>query len=334
MSFRARNRTALYCVAMASVADLGTMFGALNTATFLGQPEGQLANLARRVPGSVDIGVFGAPCATPYPSVGPYCRNAPEAIRRSSATYSSSVHHMNFDLGGPTVPAGVNVVDFGDIDWDAAEPAANRSTIRAATAALLAAGAVPVVLGGDDSIPIPVIEAYAAHGPINIVQIDAHIDWRDEVNGERFGLSSTMRRASEMSHVGEMFQIGRRGSGSARPADAQAAMERGVHFFSAHAVHRHGTGSIARQLPRGGSTFITIDVDGLDPAVMPGVIGPEPGGLTYFQAIEIIDAVAASSHIAGFDIVEFVPERDVNGLGALTAFRLTAHAIGRILRDR
>ena len=63
---------------------------------------------------------------------------------------------------------------------------------------VLAAGAVPMVLGGDDSIPIPVLQAYADRGPVTVVQIDAHIDWRDEVKGERWGLSSTMRRASEM----------------------------------------------------------------------------------------------------------------------------------------
>ena len=80
--------------------------------------------------------------------------------------------------------------------------------------------------------------------------------------------------------------------------------------------------------------FITVDVDGLDPSLVPGVIGPEPGGLTYFQAIEIIDGVADRATIVGFDVVEFVPERDVNGIGALTTFRLAAHAIGRISRQR
>ena len=319
---------------MAHVADLGTMFGASSGSTFLGLAGRQLDELGRNDLPAVDIGLIGAPCATPYPTVGPYCSAAPQAIRRSSCTYSSSVHHINFDLGGPTVPEGIVAVDFGDIEWDADQPSANRDRIRNACVAILAAGAVPVVLGGDDSIPIPVLEAYAAYGPINIIQIDAHIDWRDEVNGERMGLSSTMRRASEMAHVVEMFQIGRRGSGSARPADAQAAADRGVHFFSAHDVHRRGVAAIAEQLPVGGSTFVTIDVDGLDPAVMPGVIGPEPGGLSYFQAIEIIDAAAEVSRLVGFDVVEFVPERDVNGLGALTAFRLTAHAIGRIARQR
>lgn len=310
------------------------MFGALGTSTFLGLPARLIGDLGRADLPAVDIAVIGAPCATPYRSVGPYCAAAPGAIRRSSWTYSSSVHHINFDLGGPTLPEGIVAVDLGDVEWDADHAAANRERIRSTCAAVLAAGAVPIVLGGDDSIPIPVLDAFAASGPITIVQIDAHIDWRDEVDGERMGLSSTMRRTSEMNHVGEMFQIGRRGAGSARPADAQAALDRGVHFVSAHDVHRHGVEAIAAQLPVGGATFVTIDVDGLDPTVMPGVIGPEPGGLTYFQVLEIIDAVAARSRLAGFDIVEFVPDRDVNALGALTAFRLTAHAMGRIARQR
>jgi agmatinase len=199
---------------------------------------------------------------------------------------------------------------------------------------VLAAGAGPVVLGGDDSIPIPVLQAYADHGPVTVVQIDAHIDWRDEVKGEQWGLSSTMRRASEMAHVGEMIQVGQRGVGSARPADLEAADQRGVHFFSAHDLHRYGVSKILDRVPVGGNVFITVDVDGLDPTLMPGVIAPEPGGLTYFEAIEIIDGVAERSRIVGFDLVEFVPERDVNGIGALTAFRLTAHAIGRISRQR
>jgi agmatinase len=99
-------------------------------------------------------------------------------------------------------------------------------------------------------------------------------------------------------------------------------------------VHRGGIAQVLHHVPKGGDVFITIDVDGFDPGVVPGVLAPEPGGLTYFQAIELIDGVADRATIAGFDVVEFVPERDVNGLGALTTFRLTAHAIGRIARQR
>jgi agmatinase len=311
------------------MASLGSMFGAGDAGTFLGLPSATADDLH-----GADVVVIGAPCATPYSSVGPYCKEAPAAIRAASAAYSGIRHHHNFDLGGPMLIEGTSAVDLGDVPWDATAHEANRAAIRHACESVLAAGAVPVVLGGDDSIPIPVLQAYTGRGPISIVQIDAHIDWRDEVQGERWGLSSTMRRASEMAHVGEMIQVGRRGVGSARPADLAAAEQRGVHFFSAHDVHRHGVEQILDRVPVGGDVFITVDVDGLDPSLVPGVIGPEPGGLTYFQSIEIIDGVADRARIIGFDAVEFVPERDVNGLGALTTFRLTAHAIGRIARQR
>ncbi|MEO8266215.1 MAG: arginase family protein [Ilumatobacteraceae bacterium] len=311
------------------MASLGSMFDAHDTGTFLGLPSVLPDDL-----GGIDIVVIGAPCATPYASVGAYCKDAPAAIRAASATYSGIRHHHNFDLGGPMLVEGTTAADLGDVPWDDTVHEANRAAIRHACETVLAAGAVPVVLGGDDSIPIPVLQAYVGHGPITVVQIDAHIDWRDEVQGEQWGLSSTMRRASEMSHVGEMIQVGRRGVGSARPADLAAAEARGVHFFGAHEVHRDGVAAVLERVPKGGDVFITVDVDGLDPSLVPGVIGPEPGGLTYYQAIEIIDGVADRGRIVGFDVVEFVPERDVNGIGALTTFRLTAHAIGRISRQR
>ena len=311
------------------MASLGSMFGVTDAGTFLGLPSVTVDDLC-----GADITVIGAPCATPYSSVGPYCKDAPAAIREASSRYSGIRHHHNFDLDGPMMVEGTTAVDLGDLPWDDSAFEANRAAIRHTCETVLAGGSVPVVLGGDDSIPIPVLQAFADHGPLTIVQIDAHIDWRDEVQGERWGLSSTMRRASEMAHVGEMIQIGQRGVGSARPADLAAAEDRGVHFLSARDVHRHGIDEILEHVPAGGNVFITVDVDGIDPALVPGVIAPEPGGLTYFQAISIIDGVADRARIVGFDVVEFVPDNDVNGIGALTTFRLAAHAMGRISRQR
>lgn len=310
--------------------DMREMLGGNPVTTFLGvdacEPDA--------IPDGVDIVVLGAPCATPYEWVGPYCRDAPMAIRASSGTYSTSRSHQNFDLDGPPIAEGRLVLDAGDLAWDPARPEANRDTIRRACRRVLDIGAVPFVIGGDDSVPIPVLQAYEGRGPITLVQIDAHIDWRDEVRGERWGLSSTMRRCSEMPHIDTMIQIGRRGVGSARPEDGAAADARGVRFFNAHHVHRMGVDAIASAIPEGTDVFITVDVDGFDPTTMPAVIGPEPGGLTYFHGLEIIDAVASRGRIVGFDLVEFVPDNDVNGLGALTAFRLLAHAMGRVLQQR
>jgi len=312
------------------MADMKHLFGAEAATTFLGLDHHPVDAL----PAGCDVVVFGAPCATAYQWVGPYCKDAPAAIRGASTTYATTRSHLNFDLGGEPVPGDCIAVDAGDLPFDASDSPANRDRIRAACRSVLDAGAVPVVMGGDDSIPIPLLQAYEGRGPITLVQIDAHIDWRDDVRGERWGLSSTMRRCSEMPQVGTMVQIGRRGVGSARAEDARAALDRGVHFFDARTFHRDGVGPVAEVVPEGSDIFLTIDADGFDPTTMPAVIGPEPGGLQYFQGLDVIDAVAQRGRIVGFDLVEFVPANDVNGVGALTAFRLMAHAIGRILQQR
>jgi agmatinase len=308
--------------------DISAMFGAAETDTFLGLPRaGDLAALDAR------IAILGAPCATPYRSVGPYCAVAPRAIRAAIAGYAANLRHVDFDLGEPIFPGEVTAVDAGDLAWSETDPAANRAAIRQAVARVVARGAVPVVIGGDDSIPIPVLEAFHDRGPLTIVQIDAHIDWRDEVAGERWGLSSTMRRASEMPHVERIVQVGQRAIGSARPTDLEDAKAWGAILVPARAVHEHGIAPVLDAVPAGSQVLVTLDCDGLDPAIMPGVLGPAPGGLTYWQAIGLLHGIAAKARIAAFDIVEFVPERDVAGLGALTAARIIANVLGLMARQ-
>jgi agmatinase len=308
--------------------DLGALFGATATETFLGLPiAGDLGALQTR------IAILGVPGATPYRSVGPYCAGAPRAIRDAIAGYASNIHHIDFDLGGPIFPDAVTAVDAGDLACTEHDPAANRVAIRDAVATVAARGAVPIVIGGDDSVPIPVFEGFDGRGPFTIVQIDAHIDWRDEVGGERLGLSSTMRRASEMAHVERIVQVGQRGIGSARPGDLADAKAWGAVFVPARAVHEHGIDPVLDAVPAGSQVLLTLDCDGLDPAIMPGVIAPAPGGLTYWHAVGILHGIAAKARIAAFDIVEFVPERDVAGLGALTAARIIVNVLGLLARQ-
>jgi agmatinase len=309
--------------------DVGALFGAAAAATFLGLPKAD--NLDALEAG---IAILGVPCATPYRSVGPYCAGAPKAIRAAIAGYAANLHHVDFDLGGPIFPDAATAVDCGDLACSEADAAANRAAIREAVASVLGRGAVPIVIGGDDSVPIPVFEALRDRGPFTIVQIDAHIDWREEVAGERFGLSSTMRRASEMAHVERIVQVGQRGIGSARPGDLADAKAWGAIFVPAAALHEHGIAPVLEAVPAGSQVLVTLDCDGLDPTIMPGVIAPAPGGLTYWQAIGILRGVAAKARIAGFDLVEFVPERDVAGLGALTAARIIVNVLGLLARSR
>ncbi len=311
---------------MKETSDIATMFGAGAVDTFLGLPACKdLDTLNARA------AIVGAPCASPYKTVGAYCANGPREIRAAIAGYAANITHMDFDLGRPVFGGGdVSAVDCGDLDYDEADASGNRQRIRESVATILRQGAVPIVLGGDDSIPIPVFEAFADRGDLTVLQIDAHIDWRDEVQGERWGLSSTMRRASEMAHVNQLIQVGKRGMGSARPGDYQAALDWGVQFLSGRDVHRDGIGPVLETVPNDANVIISVDCDGLDPSIIPGVIGRAPGGLDYWQTVEIIHGVAEKANLVGFDIVEFMPEQDVDGLGALVVARIVTNVIGLV----
>lgn len=311
------------------MASLGEMFGSGQAETFMGLP--RCRDLSQL---EAQIVVIGAAGCTPYRSVGFYCAEGPAAIRAGAAAYAANLTHVNFDLGGPVLPAGVQAVDAGDLPQEEGDPEGNRTRIRGAVARVLDRGAVPVLIGGDDSLPIPMIEAFGGRGRrYTILQIDAHIDWRDEVQGERFGLSSTMRRASEMAHVERIVQVGQRGIGSARDADLRDALEWGVEFVPGGEVARDGIWRAVDLIPDGAEVIICLDCDALDPAIMPAVIGRTAGGLSYWQAMELIGAVAEKARIVAFDLVEFMPDRDIDGQGALVAAQLLAGVIGIIARQ-
>ena len=184
---------------------------------------------------------------------------------------------------------------------------------------ILKAGALPMILGGDHAIPIPVLRAFEGRGPITLVQIDAHIDWRDDFNGVRDGLSSPIRRASEMEHIKDIFQIGIRAQGSARPEEVEAAKAYGANIVTACELHDVGMDAILDRIPDGGQYYITIDADGMDPAVMPAVAGPAPGGVTFHQARKLIHGLVKKGRVVGMDIVEITPALDVNRISSVTA---------------
>ncbi|HEX9857444.1 MAG TPA: arginase family protein, partial [Paracoccaceae bacterium] len=141
------------------MASLGQMFGAGRVETFMGLPACRdLARLNAR------IAVIGAAGCTPYPSVGFYCADGPAAIRAAGAAYAANLAHVNFDLGGPVLPEGVLAVDAGDLPQDEGDAAGNRARLFGAVSLVLDRGGVPVLIGGDDSVPIPMLEAFAARG--------------------------------------------------------------------------------------------------------------------------------------------------------------------------
>jgi agmatinase len=169
-------------------------------------------------------------------------------------------------------------------------------------------------------------------GPITLIQIDQHIDWRDDVNGVREGLSSPIRRASEMAHIGEIFQIGLRATGSARTGEVEAARAYGAHLISAYELHDHGMEAVLDRIPDGGRYYLTVDLDGMDPSIAPGVAAPCPGGVTFPQARKLIHGLVKKGRVVGMDVVEITPRHDVNQITCITAGRLIVNLIGAAVR--
>lgn len=282
-----------------------------------------------------DIVFVGMPYGHPYiiDHVTNSQTTAPTAVRQVSDRVANALDRYDFDLGGP-IFAGTDVrmVDIGDVAGSLHNPAEHAQRAETVIRKVLARKALPLIVGGDHAIPIPVLRAYDDQGPIILIQVDAHIDWRDHVNGVRDGLSSPIRRASEMSHIHSIYQIGIRGQGSARQEEVDAARAYGSNIITSYEVHDDGMKSVLARIPDGARYYITIDADGLDPSVMPGVEGPVPGGLTYSQVRMLINGLVGKGRVVGMDIVEIMPSADVNRISAVTAGRLFANLIGTTIR--
>jgi agmatinase len=299
--------------------------------TFAKLPAADLSSLK-----DTRIVVFGASEATPYdPAEASHSADAPAAVRMASRAFAEQLAQLDFDLGFAPFPDpgdARGVVDIGDIETTPADAAGNRERIEAATRAVLAAGAVPIVLGGDDSVPIPVAAGFADAGPLTVVQIDAHVDWGDVIRDQPLGYGSPMRRLAEMPQVTAMVQIGVRGLGSGGAWQIDDARDWGSRIVTSYDLLRHGIDAAIAQVPAGGRYLVSIDCDGIDPAAFPAVAMPTPGGMRYEEVVLLLRGLAERGTIAGLVLAEYVPERDdPHRLCATMAARIVAVAIGLVL---
>ena len=315
---------------MTQKADLAALFGATDASTFLG-----LAAISLTEHIAASSVFLGVPCATPYAAVGAYASGGPDSIRQGGASLNANLDRYNFDLGGAVFPAGTRpACDAGDLNWSENDFAANRAQIASAVKHIMACQSVPILIGGDDSIPIPMLDALGATGKdYTILQIDAHIDWRDSHMDEDMGLSSTMRRASEMPHIHTIIQVGARGIGSAHPDDMAAACAWGVKFFPAEQIMTDGIAPVLHAIPAEQDIVICFDIDALDPSLAPNTIGRAPGGLMYHHALGLIKGAADKTRIAAMDFAEILPEADIDGIGASTVSRLITASMGILARQ-
>ena len=282
-----------------------------------------------------DIAILGLPYGNPYniDEVTNDQTNAPTAIRQASSRVSGGLERWDFDLGGTLLHGKpIRVVDCGDVPGDARKLSQHNERAQEAVRMILNADAFPIILGGDHGVSIPVLRAYSGRGPITLIQIDAHLDWVDNKHSVGEGYSSPIRRASEMDHIGQIFQIGLRCQGSARREELEAATAYGAHLITDLQLQDRGMDHVLDQIPDGDFYYLTIDADGLDPTVMPAVAGPAPGGVTYPQARKLIHGLVAKGRVVGMDIVEITPKRDINQLTAVTAGNLILNMIGKTIQ--
>ncbi len=253
----------------------------------------------------VDVAVLGAP-TDDLVSDRPGTRFAPRAIRAASCP------------PGPHLEAGIDafaelrVVDYGDAPVVPADPVRSHAAIERLVEEVVAAGAVPVTLGGDHSITEPCVTAIAKHrGPLGLVHFDTHTDTGREVFGVERSHGTPMYRLVESAAVpGERYvQIGLRGYWPG-PDEFRWQRERGITSFFMHDVRDLGVREVVeRALARVGEgpVYVTVDVDVLDPAFAPGTGTPEPGGMTSVDLLWAVREVAARAEVVGGDVVEVLP---------------------------
>lgn len=281
-----------------------------------------------------DIAIIGIPHGVPYHTgeLSP-SHNAPDAIRIESNRYPDDIASWDFDLNTTMLAESrIRIIDFGNLEGNPNEPTANLKNGCHAIGEILRSGAIPIVLGGDDSIPLMAFLAFEDYQAINILQIDAHIDWRDDINGITAGFSSPMRRASELDWIDRIIQVGARGTGTARKEEYDAAQNYGACIITGYDLQKSGINSVLDLVPADKPCYVTIDCDGLDPAIMPGVMSPIPGGVSYYQMLDLIRGIQEKADLAGLNLVEYVPGKDINHLGAITAMRIIWNFIGEIAK--
>jgi agmatinase len=271
-----------------------------------------------------DVAIVGAP-TDDLVSDRPGARFGPRAIRAASCP------------PGPHLEAGVDalrelrVVDFGDAPVVPADPETTHAAIEETVGQVVAAGLIPIVLGGDHSIAEPDVRACArAHGPLGLVHFDTHTDTGAEVFGVERSHGTPMYRLVEQGHVDprRYVQIGLRGYW---PGEQEFGWqrERGITSLFMHDVRELGIRAVTERalaVVGDGPAFLTVDVDVLDPAFAPGTGTPEPGGMTSGDLLWACRTLAERARLVGADVVEVLPT-------AVGSADVTALVADRIVRE-
>jgi agmatinase len=279
-----------------------------------------------------DVAVVGAP-VDETTSNRPGARFGPRAIRLADVSGAPS-GRPHLDLGVDPFEA-LTVVDYGDADVVPADAARSHEAIRRAVGEILAAGAVPVVLGGDHSIAHPTVSALAEHvrpAAVGIVHFDAHADDAEDIYGVRRSHGTPMRLLVEEGSVrGEhVLQVGLRGYWPG-PEEFAWAREQGFVWFTMGEIQERGFEAVLDDVvDRAGGfehVWLSLDIDVVDPGHAPGTGTPEPGGLTQREMLWAVRRLSREVGFAGMEVVEVSPPYDHADVTALLAHRIVLEAL-------
>jgi agmatinase len=227
---------------------------------------------------------------------------------------------------------GVTMVDLGDVVIQGSATEANYERITGAARAIAERGALMVAIGGDHSISYPLGRGMEPCGRFDVVHVDAHTDFLDELDGSRLTGASQLRRLAELPFVGTVTALGVRNVDRAE-VDGMRALG-GRWGTTLEVLERGAEEVVGTVVPEADRLYVSIDLDVLDASVAPGHSLPEPGGLDYRELRAILVAVARRGRVIGFDVVELNPARDPSGATARVATWIVTHFLSEIFERR
>jgi agmatinase len=238
-------------------------------------------------------------------SFRPGARFGPSAIRRASWGIETFSPYLQKDL------TWCSIHDMGDLELPLGEKKISLDLIRKALAEILSKKKLPILLGGDHLITLPIIEeVFKIYPRLHLIHIDAHADLREDYLGESLSHSTVVRKVVDHLGEGRLFQIGIR-SGTEDEFKLAKKMK------SIVSLNPGSLNSMIKRL-RNQPIYISVDLDVIDPSLLPGVGAPEPGGLTFQEFISLLKKLQ-TLRVIGFDIVELTPDYDPTQVSSITA---------------
>ena len=281
---------------------------------------------------SADVAIFGVPWDE---GVGyrPGVRFGPRSLREYSTRFSFHERGVRkrgyWDIENKKrYLEKIRLVDCGDQDVLYLDVQKTFSAVTDSIGKILSAKAFPVILGGDHSITIPVVQAFRKYELLHIVHLDAHLDYNDSVEGVLLANGSPIRRVSEFDFIGEIIQIGMRGIRAREDAYNDSASRRN-RIITMSDFRKKGINEVLSKIPTG-NLYVTIDIDVLDPSIAPGTSSPEFDGMTYHEIRDLLKGIASRGKVVGFDLVEVNPFLDQVGLTQSAAVMIILEFLGAL----